>query len=148
MKKVVKHRSKTQYYIDISDRLSAARSAYGLLYVLIIAVLIFSCVFNCFYRVVPVRDAGEQDEVSVLVRYRGYSVSKGAFIKLRSGGCAYVTDVCHIPGDDYGFRAVAEGEKGPEERQYGFPDAEGEIRMILFPLERMGEDPISLITAE
>ena len=148
MKKIVKHRSKTQYYIDISDRLAAARSAFGLVYVLIIAVLVFSCVFNCFYKVIPVRDAGEQEEVSVVVRYRGFSVSKGDFVKLRGAGCAYVTGVCNDPGDDYGFTAVSEGPEGPKERHYSFPDAEGEIRLILFPLERMGEDPISLITAE
>ena len=51
------------------------------------------------------RDAGEQDEVSVLVRYRGYSVSKGAFIKLRSGRddrkavCAVMVFGRHISGE-------------------------------------------------
>lgn len=146
------HRSVTQHYIDLTDRLAAVRSALELLYAIIGLALIVSCAMYIFYDIIPVKGAfslnGEQ--VSVMVQVRGYEPQEGDIVVLRKSRlCATVLSEQERANDNRELYALQDGQllvnvnhiNGSKNVELvDTEEVEGTVRFVVFPLNRFGEN--------
>ena len=152
MKKNGKHRSVTQNYIDLSDFLAAARSLLGLLYTVITAALIVSCMMYVFFDIIPVKGkynlSGE--EVRVIVQVRGYCAEKDSVVVIQGSRlCAEVLDTDELkklngdklqPADNELLVSISEVNGSKTVKLITQDEIEGRVVLILSPMNTFGNN--------
>ena len=95
MKSNVHKVSSEQFYIDVSDRLAALRSAKGFIYFLISAAVLCNCMFHVFFGLFSVKDVSYKgnDEVVVVARISLDSYEKDEVILCSRDGEYYCARV-------------------------------------------------------
>lgn len=138
-----KHRSVTQNYIDLSDRLAAVRSGLAFLYVVIGIALLVSCTMYVFFDIVPVKCtlslSGE--DIRAIVQVRVYKPEKDDIVILKKSRlCAKVLEDDEKLSD--GELAVSVSEINGSKRKTVIKtnEIEGKVRFIVSPLNRFGEN--------
>ena len=156
MKHAKMHHSVMQNYIDLSDCLAVGRSALGFIYVVIAAVLIFTCFFHAFFAVKQMENIRlKGNETEVVVSRRRTAPEKGDIILLKNG------EVCKVlvaGGEEFmqggitmeieeGLILVAVPNEDGSVSNKTVPeeDADGKIYFIISPLSCFGDDPERLL---
>ncbi len=156
MKHAKKHHSIMQNYIDLSDRLAAFRSALGFVYVIIAAVLIFTCLFHAFFAVKQMEHIRlKGSETEVVVSKRKNTPEKGDVILLKNGevckvlaagGEVFTQGGISIEIDEgLILVAVPNDDGSASNKMISEEDTDGKIYFIIAPLSCFGDDPGKLL---
>ncbi len=140
MKPKEKYASSRQLYIRTSDTLSALRSAKGLIYVVLIAALIFTVVFNSMFGIysIPGARLKDTDGVAVVAEKTRKGLRNGDVVIVDDGNGCYCAEL-KVTEDGYYTGSEDEPVRLKEENIIG------RARFVLLPVNRFGDNPIKLI---
>lgn len=139
MKNKLKNASSRQRYIEITDSLSALRSAKGFIYFFLLTALVFTVIFNSLFGIfrIPGAELKGSSNVAVVAEKSRHGIISGDVVLVSDGSGCFCTEI-KVNENGYFTGTDDEPVKLDEKKIIG------RVRFVLFPVSCFGDDPHKL----